>query len=225
MYKFIRKNKCVSAIALFVGISICILHFAMVAKNKEKLNDYFFLSGQTQVEYDGIIYPLSYEELKQNINLNIIEVAEGNTGVLYKLELEQPPVEDSSEMISMGRRYLGYYYVTREKIYLRFVEGMDGYTAEKDKKIVEELQADEEAFKGNCLVVCSEENTDRVPDELGYYSYVEIKEDRCTFKRYNSYVGGTKDYYIIEWEKGKGIVYYLHGAGNRLMEIELFQTE
>ena len=225
MYKFIRKNKYASIIVLFVGISICILYFTMTAKNQEKLNDYFFQPGRMRIEYDGIIYPLSYEEQNQNIGLNIMEVAENKTGVLYKLELEQPPVEDSSEMISMGRRYLGYYYVTREKIYLRFVEGMDGYTAEKDKKIVEELQADEEAFKVYWFVVCSEENRDRVPVELGYYSYVETEGDRCTFKRYNSYMGGTKDYYIIEWEKGKGIVYYLHGAGNRLMEIELFLKE
>ena len=188
-------------------------------------NDYFFPSGQTRVEYDGIIYPLSCEEIRQDIDLNIMEVAKGNTGILYKLELDQPPVEDSLEMISMGRRYLGYYYVTKENIYLRFVEGMDGYTEETDKKIVEELQADEEAFIENCFVICSKENTDRVPDELGYYSYVEIEGDCCTFKRYNSYMGGTKDYYIIKWEKGKGIVYYLHGAGSRLMEIELFQKE
>lgn len=93
------------------------------------------------------------------------------------------------------------------------------------KKYYKNCRQMKEAFKGNCFIVCSEENTDRVPDELGYYSYVETQEERCTFKRYNSYMGGTKDYYIIEWEKGKGIVYYLHGAGNRLMEIELFQTE
>lgn len=87
------------------------------------------------------------------------------------------------------------------------------------------MQTDEEAFLENCFVVCSGENSDDTPDELGYYSYVEVEGDSCTFKRYNSYIGGTKDYYIIKWEKGKGIVYYLHGAGNRLMEIELFQTE
>ena len=84
---------------------------------------------------------------------------------------------------------------------------------------------DEKAFIDSCYIVCSEEDTDRTPDENGYYSYVEKKENGCIFHRYNSYMGGSKDYYTIEWENGKGIVYYLHGAGNRLMEIELFQAE
>lgn len=118
-----------------MGISMCILSFIISSRSKEGANDYFFPSGRTQIEYEGIIYPLSSEELKQNIKLNITKVTEGNKGILYKLELEQPPVEDTLEMISMGRRYWGYYYVTKEKIYLRFVEGMDGYTAEKDKKL------------------------------------------------------------------------------------------
>lgn len=190
-----------------------------------QLNNYFFPLDQTQVKYNGIIYPLSSEELRQEITLDIMKVADGETGILYKLELQQPPVEDSFEMISMGRRYLGYYYVTEKNIYLRFVDSMDGYTVEKDKKIIEELQMDEKAFIDSCYIVCSEEDTDRTPDENGYYSYVEKKENGCIFHRYNSYMGGSKDYYTIEWENGKGIVYYLHGAGNRLMEIELFQAE
>ncbi len=50
-------------------------------------------------------------------------------------------------MIFMGRRYLGYYYVTKEKIYLRFVEGMDGYTTDKDKKLWKNCKQMKSLFK------------------------------------------------------------------------------
>lgn len=223
--KYIKGNKMECIIFILAGISICLLYFVIFKGDLEKSNDYFFPTEQLKIEYNGIFYPVNGKELEQNVKLNITQIAEGNAGILYKLELEQPPAENSMEMISGGRQYLGYYYVTKEKIYLRFAEGTDGYTTEKDQKIIEELRTDENAFIENCFVVCSGENTDSTPDEWGYVSYVEVEGKSCTFKRYGSNHDETKDDYIIQWEKGKGIVYYLYRAGNRRMEIELFQAE
>ena len=218
--KTYKKQIMTSIITIFFIILVIGCLWNICTRNK---NVFFFPNGKESIRYDANIYPLSCEEIQQEITLNITEIATGENGILYKMELEQPPVEDELDEIRMGRRYLGYYYVTKDNIYLKFVSGMDGYTEEKDNRVISELTENEEAFIETCYIVCSNVNTDKIPDENGYYTYVELNGDQCTFYRYNKYLYGTKDYYKIVWEKEKGMVYYLHGAGNRLMEIELLQ--
>ncbi len=204
-----------SAMILIIGYSY---HITI-----QDVNVFFFKNSEESIEYDAIVYPLSCREIEQEVELNITEIATTNNGTLYKMELNQPPVKDDLDKIRMGRRYLGYYYVTKDNIYLRFVSGMDGYTEEKDNAVMSELLENEEYFIGTCYVVCNDAGTDKIADENGYYTYVEVNENQRTFYRYNEYMYGTKDYYKIVWEEEKGMVYYLHGSGNRLMEIELYQ--
>lgn len=218
------KNKlCIFLILMICGV-ILVLLFLFTGREKESAdNKYFFDKDEMQIKYDGVIYPLSSREIKQDIILDITMIQELEQGTLFKLELEQPPVEDELDEMRMGSRYLGYYYVTEDAIYLRPLGDMEGYTDEKDHRIVEEILENEEKFKQECYIVCSEEETSDKPDENGWYSYVEAVGDRRIFYLYSSRNGGTTEYCKIVWQKGAGMVYYLHGAGSRLMEVELYR--
>ena len=191
-------------------------------------NPWFFDEGQQQIAYDGVIYPLNSYELKQDITLNVFKIAELENGILYGMELDQPSVDDPWDEISWGRRYLGYYYVTNDTIYLSFMPSRlsaddDGYTDERNQEIIRILEDDEEEFINNyCHIVCSTKATDRTPNENGYYGYVVPIGDRCIFRFGNTYTGGTRTYCTIVWEKGKGMTYYLYGEGSRLMEVALY---
>lgn len=220
------KNKFVfSIMILCIGIVMLafMLYFFQINEKDNENNAYFFPENETQVKYDGVIYPLSSREIKQDITLSITEIQKLENGTLFKLELEQPPVEEPLDQIRMGARYLGYFYVTKDTIYLKPLGDMEGYSEEKDNKIVEAIRANEKLFLEDCYIVCSENETNDEPDENGWYSYVEAVGERRFFYLYNSYTSGTKEYCEIVWQKGAGIVYYLHGSGNRLMEVELYK--
>lgn len=223
MIKNIVKNKVCIFLFLMGVIILVILFFFVWRENKSIDNEYFFDKNEMQIEYDGVLYPLSSREIKQDIILDVTILQKMEQGTLFKLELEQPPVEEELDEMRMGSRYLGYYYVTKDTIYLRPLGDMEGYTDEKDNMIVEEVLEDEEKFKRECYIVCCEEETSDKPDKNGWYSYVERVGDRRIFYLYNGSNSGTTEYCKIVWQKGAGMVYYLHGAGNRLMEVELYR--
>lgn len=224
MFKNIVRNKLYIFLILMVcGVIFVILFFFVRGGNKSADNKYFFDKNEMQIEYDGVLYPLSSREIKQDIILDVTVIKKLERGTLFKLELEQPPVEDELDEMRMGSRYLGYYYVTEDAIYLRPLGDMEGYTDEKDHMIVEEILENEDKFKQECYIVCSEEETSDKPDENGWYSYVEAVGDRRIFYLYNNRNSGTTEYCKIIWQKGAGMVYYLHGSGDRLMEVELYK--
>lgn len=224
MFKNIVRNKLYIFLILMVcGVIFVILFFFVRGGNKSADNKYFFDKNEMQIEYDGVLYPLSSREIKQDIILDVTVIKKLERGTLFKLELEQPPVEDELDEMRMGSRYLGYYYVTEDAIYLRPLGDMEGYTDEKDHMIVEEILENEDKFKQECYIVCSEEETSDKPDENGWYSYVEAVGDRRIFYLYNNRNSGTTEYCKIIWQKGVGMVYYLHGSGDRLMEVELYK--
>lgn len=196
------------------------------ALDERQENDFFFENNRTQVICDVQINNLEGEEKVYELNLNIEKLEEFENGTLYRIELEQPEVEDPIDKIGMGRSYLGYYYVTEDKIYLRPLYEYNqtgGYTEETDQAVIEVIQKDEQSFlEEECLLVNCNEEIDRIEDENGWYSYVEVIGDTHIYYLYNSYTSGTKEYRKIIWQKGKGMVYYLHGAGARKMEVEIF---
>lgn len=138
-------------------------------------NPYFYETGTSKVEYEGYFVPLSCNEIEQDINLNITELATTKEGQLFALELDQlEPTNDPLDEISMGRRYLGYFYVTDKVIYHRAVQSFDGFTDKLNEEIIKLLQNDEKAFFETCEIVCCEEGTADIADENGYHSYVEV---------------------------------------------------
>lgn len=193
-------------------------------------NPYFFKEGQSEAVYEGYFLPLSFREIKQNIVLNIQKIEVFENGELYSLELDQlEPTDDPLDSIRMGARYLGYFYVTEDIIY-RVNTGIssidrEGMTKEAvedmNENIIKLIHEEGEDFLEECLIVCNEEGTENTADENGWHEYVEVDGDRRIFHMYNDYVSGTKEYEQIIWEKGKGITYYQHGAGNMLMHVEL----
>jgi len=222
--KVLRNKFWVFLLLICLGVILVVYcYFPLRAENNGINNEYFFKEDQMQVKFDGVLYPLSSREIKQEIRLNITEIEKLEHGTLYKFELEQPPVEEPLDEMRMGARYLGYYYVTKDNIYLKPLGDMDGYTDEKDNRIVTEIKENEKEFLEGCYIVCSKEETNDDPDENGWYSYVKAVGERRFFYLYNKYSGGTKEYCEIVWQKGEGMVYYLHGAGDRLMEVELYK--
>lgn len=203
----------------------CVLVFIMVApiallaiRRSNSKNSFFFAEGQETVEYEGIFYPLSFNEIKQNIKLNIRKVKEFKGGTLWALELDQLDVSDPEDEISMGRQELGYYYVTGDRIYQRRFRNM---STKGDKDIICMIQEAPQEFYEEWILVCNEEGTENIADEQGWHEYVEVDGEKRIFHRYNDYTSGTKEYGKIVWERGKGITYYLSGAGSRLMEVEI----
>lgn len=224
IHKVLKHKLGIIFLLISVGVVLGVFWgFSLREESNGINNEYFFKENQMQAKFDGVLYPLSSREIKQDITLNIIEIEKLEHGTLFKLELEQPPVEEPLDEMRMGARYLGYYYVTKDVIYLKPLGDMEGYTDEKDNGIVTEIRENEEEFLEECYIVCSEEETDDKPDENGWYSYVKAIGERRFFYLYNSYSGGTKEYCEIVWQKGAGMVYYLHGTGNRLMEVELYK--
>lgn len=188
-------------------------------------NPYFFINNQTEVQYEAFIYPLSCNEIWETVTLDIREVNTFENGTLYELELRQIDVEDELDEIAWDRRYLGYFYVTVDKIYRHALWTMDGFTEEQTEYLVQLLRSDEQAFLEECVIVCSEEEIPDEVDENGYHTMVEVDGDRRIFRYYNDYDGGTRPYKRMIWEKGKGLVYYMYGAGAMLMHIELYADE
>ncbi len=209
------------------GVIIALLfkiYFNSTLNDEE--NNFFFEDNQTQVICDVLINNLEGEERTYELNINIEKLEEFENGTLYRMELEQPETEDPIDQIGMGRSYLGYYYVTKDEIYLRPLYEYNetrGYTEETDQTVIEGIQKDEQLFlEDECRLVNCKEGIDRITDENGWNSYVKVIGNTHIYYLYNNYTSGTKEYQKIIWQKGKGMIYYLHGAGDRKMEVEIF---
>lgn len=189
-------------------------------QENEIQNSFFYYTNETKVTYEGYIWPLSYSrEIWTDVCLNITEMERFDDGILYTLELDQIDVEDPWDGITWGRRYLGYFYVTDDAIY-RWASTMDGFTEERNQEILQWLREGEEELFEPRYIVCCENGTEDIVDELGYHSFVEVDGDRRIYRYYNNYYYGTKAYQLMVWEKGKGLVYYIFGEGSMRMHIE-----
>lgn len=204
----------ICSIVIFLLASMCIIY-----KTNEN-RSFFFSDGTSTVEYAGYIYSLDSNEVYQNVYLDIEKIQKFERGILYTLELEQLDVENKWDEIKMGRRYLGYFYVTEDKIYRVPVASYEGYTEEQTKELVNLIENNEQSFIEQATIVCSEDGMDEEVDKNGYHTVIKVDGEKRIFQLYNEYISGTKDYETIVWERGKGIIYYKRGAGNMLMHIE-----
>lgn len=163
---------------------------------------------------------MSGNEIRQNVTLNIIKLESFEDSELYALELEQLDVRDSEDMMTMGRRYLGYFYVTKTNIYRIPIYDYNGFTEEQNQAIIDLIKQDEETFFEMSHIVCNVEGVEDSLDEQGYHSGVKKEGSKRIFYYYNDDMSGTKDYEEIVWEREKGIIYYKRGAGSMKMHIE-----
>lgn len=213
-----RKNIFYFCVAWLLLLIVIIY---MVKGRDKEANNFFFKDGQGTIEYEGIFYPLSSNIIQQNINLQIRKVMEFDKATLWALELEQLDVVDPLDEIRMGGQYLGYFYVTEDMIYKKPLPDMNGYSQERDEEVIQMIQDDEGKFLEGCYIVCSEEETENIVDANGWHKYIEVDGEKRIFHMYNDYIGGTKEYERIVWERGKGIIYYHHGSGSKLMDVEI----
>lgn len=182
-------------------------------------NPYFYKVDGKVVEYEGYFYLHTYRSFYQNVDLNITELGVFENGTLYTLELGQLDVSDPLDELGWGRRYIGYFYVTDDRIYMT-ASGEDGFTKKRNREMIQLLQEDEKEFLERCVIVCCEEGTEDRADDQGYHIWVEVDEDRRIFRDRNDYYYGSKDYLLMIWEKGRGITYYVHGNGMKNMHVE-----
>ncbi|WP_310602724.1 hypothetical protein [Anaerosporobacter sp.] len=170
-------------------------------------DSYFFESGISQQDYSGTF--MFYGITEQNTNLNIIELASLDNGILYEL------VFDAIEGVPDDRLRLGYFYVQEDKIYKMDATEENRHSLE----VMEELPYDS-------VIVCQEEGLEDFLDEeeLGFHQYIEIDGDMRIYHSYNNQV--ESGYYeTFTWEMGRGLVNYRsgYGAESESMELQLME--
>ena len=183
-----------------------------IYQEEKYVNPYFFRPGQREVVYQCYHCSLNGNNIEQNIKLHITKIRELDEGILYTLELDELDEPDPYDQMGSYRRYLGYFYVTEEEIWRVYRPGVS-YTAEMTEDVVRRMEETGlEAFDER-VIVCNEPGTDSAADENGWHEYVDIEGDKRIFRLYSAYIGRTTEYQRIVWEKGKGITYYINGAG------------
>lgn len=194
-----------------------------IYSNHMEINDniYFFSKNNTVVEYEGYIVPLSGNGVRQKVKLNINMLEKIDDGNLYLLRLDALEVNDPLDQIPTRHQTLGCFYVTSDKIYHSVLPFDKVYSDEENQNIVNGLKNDIYTSLSSWDIVCIENGTNDIPDKNNYHKYVEVDENKRIFHLYNDYVGGTRGYKKIIWEKNKGITYYKSGSGSMLMHIEL----
>lgn len=199
-------------------IILAIICTACGTVKEEQGNAYFYKVDETLHTYEGYFYLHSYTDLWQDVDLYITRLENFSNGTLYTLELEQPVSSDPYDEL-LHRKYIGYFYVTDEMIcYLPAKE--EGYTEENNRRVIAQIREDEENLPEQWMIVCCEDGTEDNTDENGYHTYVEADGDKRIFRYYNDYFYGSKEYILMVWEQGKGIVYYMHGNGSKNMHVE-----
>jgi hypothetical protein len=193
-----------------------------IYQEEKYVNPYFFRPGQREVVYQCYHCSLNGNNIEQNIKLHITKIRELDEGILYTLELDELDEPDPYDQMGSYRRYLGYFYVTEEEIWRVYRPGVS-YTAEMTEDVVRRMEETGlEAFDER-VIVCNEPGTDSAADENGWHEYVDVEGDKRIFRLYSAYIGRTTEYQRIVWEKGKGITYYINGAGSMKRHVELWQ--
>jgi hypothetical protein len=223
---FNKRKAVIIMIILALGFSFCLFYGIRYMKNADNSNPYFFVLGTTSATYDGYFVPLSGNEIKQDITLNISLLTELEDGALYTLKLTQLDVKDAYDKISLGHEHLGYFYVTKDIIYRKSLSYHDGFTdyekflKEADTKNIELIKENKSKFLDECDIVCTEDGTEDIIIDGEWHKFVEVDGEKRVFQFYSEYTSGTRQYERIVWEKGKGIVHYQSGAGTMLMHVE-----
>ena len=177
-------------------------------------NPYFFYQKTAKVQFNG--YYMMYDIIEQPFYLNIIHLQNFKNGSLYVLLLDKLKVDDPADQIPSGRENLGYFYVTKDKIYK--LSDYKPYSDKTTPDLIASITKNESAFIKQCQLVCQDKATRAVADKEGWYEFIEAEGDKRRFRNYND-GGGSTWYERIVWQKDKGIIYYRSGYGSGREEI------
>ena len=181
-------------------------------------NPFFFTADISRVRYNG--YYLNYDKIEHAFFLNIVHLKNFKNGTLYILYLDKLIVDEPWDQIPEGRENLGYFYVTKDKIYK-----LSNYNVLSEKEnldVINSISKNEKKFIAQCQLVCQDKATKDIPDKDGWYQFIEEEGDKRTFRHYND-GGGSTWYERLEWQKGKGLILYRsgYGSGRESMEFGL----
>lgn len=186
----------------------------------EPQNTWFYMPTQKEVEYEGYFYPYSYRDIWQDISLHIKEHEILSKWQLICFRTGSAECDRSVRSIRVGGENIWDITMLRLRIFIICRQTPVGIRRRKMRSIFPGLESEEDLFLKEWTIVCCENGTADVVDDAGYHAFVEADGEKRIFRYYNDYFYGSKDYLLMVWEKGKGIVYYMHGNGQKNMHVE-----
>ncbi len=175
-------------------------------------NPYFF-PKDTQERMYLLEHTFLMETLPEKVNVSISKIEEQEAGRLYEIQLDQGIDFPESIWGDMDRSWLGYFFVTDNKIFL---------IRDSSPKIIMENASEEKLLNIGAVIVCQNSSKeDTLQDtEKGFHESITIEENLCIYRSYNNLVE-TGFYESFTWKKGIGLWEYRsgYGAGREHMEI------
>lgn len=174
-----------------------------VNSDENSLETIFFINRLSKEKYKAEF--MFDDILNEEISLEIKLISSLNNGKVYSIKI----ITESE--IPKERLCLGYFYVTKEKIYKINLE----LNRIKKEKNIELL------IKNSSIVYQNQSKSDKLGKQAkGVHENILVNKDKITYNSYNSGVE-TGYYESFIWKKGIGLIGYRSGYGAERDSIEL----
>ena len=172
---------------------------------------FFFDYGTETAAFEAEFASTPFGEYEQ-VKIQVEQVEQWENGILYTMMIESDTEDDSRYFYGRDRFFLGYFYVSEDKIY------------RIDENKMEEVNIkNEEDFIARGTVVCQEMGKeDSLKEEKGWHEEIMVEGTVCTYRSYND-LTETGYYERFVWEKGKGLIEYKSGFGAERDQIYLWR--
>ena len=172
---------------------------------------FFFDYGTETAAFEAEFASTPFGEYEQ-VKIQVEQVEQWENGILYTMMIESDTKDDSRYLYGRDRFFLGYFYVSEDKIY------------RIDENKMEEVNIkNEEDFIARGTVVCQEMGKeDSLKEEKGWHEEIMVEGTVCTYRSYND-LTETGYYERFVWEKGKGLIEYKSGFGAERDRIYLWR--
>ena len=172
---------------------------------------FFFDYGTETAAFEAEFASTPFGEYEQ-VKIQVEQVEQWENGILYTMVIESDTEDDSRYLYGRDRFFLGYFYVSEDKIY------------RIDENKMEEVNIkNEEDFIARDTVVCQEMGKeDSLKEEKGWHEEIMVEGTVCTYRSYND-LTETGYYERFVWEKGKGLIEYKSGFGAERDRIYLWR--
>ena len=168
-----------------------------ILKQENKSINQFFKNGLQYINCE-LKYSL-YNNFSGNTKLIVREVKKYNKGVLYEIQVDCKECLTEEDYYAYDRFWLGYFYVTDQKIYLiKDVEGLKTKTEDELDKMGR--------------IVCQAESKEDTQKEKGWHEFIIVENGICKYHSWNDFTE-TGYYESFTWEEEKGLVEYSSGYG------------
>ena len=209
-----KRNKLIfnSTIAFILLITVILCE--EWSKKKSEMIDqtsFFFDYGTETAAFEAEFASTPFGEYEQ-VKIQVEQVEQWENGILYTMMIESDTEDDSRYFYGRDRFFLGYFYVSEDKIY------------RIDENKMEEVNIkNEEDFIARGTVVCQEMGKeDSLKEEKGWHEEIMVEGTVCTYRSYNDPTE-TGYYERFVWEKGKGLIEYKSGFGAERDRIYLWR--